>query len=76
MKYILIILTALAVTGCKSDLGVKKGIFEGKCTLQGGTVTKVAPNEYKCTLKDGTEYLSVDKKDTGTVKNDEDTTSN
>jgi len=59
---------AVALAGCKLDQGVHKGTFEKDCAAKNGTFAQVAPNEYTCTLPDGTVETTTDKKDTGATK--------
>ena len=53
---------AIALGACKVDQGVRTGPFEQQCLADKGTVTRVSPNEYTCTLPDGTVRKSTDKK--------------
>ena len=63
MKYIVIAIAALALTACKENQGVHKGTFEKDCLAKGGTIAQTQPNEYSCTLPDGSVVNSTDKKD-------------
>lgn len=63
MKYAsLAILSILSLTGCKENNGVHKGTFESDCNSAKGTLTQLSPNEYTCTLPDGTLLKTTDKK--------------
>lgn len=68
MKFVVIAIAALALAGCKENQGVHKGTFEKDCAAKNGTLAQVAPNEYTCTLPDGTVLSTVDKKETGASK--------
>jgi hypothetical protein len=68
MKYLIVAISALALTACKENQGVHKGTFEADCAAKNGTLAQVAPNEYTCTLPDGTVLKTADKKETGASK--------
>lgn len=54
MKYFAIVAAVLALAACKDDKGVHLGTFKEKCSAKNGVLAQVTPNEYTCTLPDGT----------------------
>lgn len=52
VKYLTLAIVAVALTACKP--GERLGTFKNECDSRGGVYKKVAPNEYKCTLRNGT----------------------
>lgn len=64
MKYLIIALVTLGLAACKEDSGVHLGTFKNDCSAKQGTLAEVAgnPNEYTCTLPDGTVLKTTEKK--------------
>lgn len=64
MKYLIIALSTLALAACKEDKGVHLGVFKDQCYSQKGKLEIVtgSPNEYTCTLPDGTVLKTTEKK--------------
>jgi hypothetical protein len=62
MKYVAIAALALALAGCKENKGVHLGTFKDGCAAKNGTLAQVSPNEYTCTLPDGSILRTTEKK--------------
>jgi hypothetical protein len=53
------VLSVLALAGCKAENpGQHLGNFKTECETKKGTLEEVSPNNYKCTLPDGSVVLS------------------
>lgn len=64
MKYLVMAIATFGLVACKEDSGVHLGTFKADCAAKQGTLAEVAgsPNEYTCTLPDGSVLKTVDKK--------------
>jgi len=56
IKYIALAAVALSIAACKP--GERLGNFKEMCKDRNGVLEQTNPNDYKCTLRDGTVLRS------------------